>query len=325
LFNNIKQEIMKRVLNFKAILAFAFSMLIAGGLFAQTPIPGYSDGAGGDNYDLAGAAYVTVGKTIPLYASPDPYFHPAYDPATGLGLTAGFTWVWSVSVNPLNITLGGTAVNYTQATGNNAGTNSTVHVVETPPVAWGTCVDAGTNMTVNVVAAPSIAYAGGLLPSYNVCAGDPSLPVAIGTVISGGYQNYRLEWTLVIKTLNADLSDNDFYDTDKTTTPVPIAENYTWLAPQAVAASGAHNITSVAGGFTIIDNSTTVYTYTLNGINDQASRFGDFLTLAAGAGVNGALPNAFMHYDTVADVITITVHPAPATGPIYHIVGTWAL
>jgi hypothetical protein len=47
-------------------------------------------------------------------------------------------------------------------------------------------------------------------------------------------------------------------------------------------------------------------------------------TLAAGAGVNGALPNAFMHYDTVADVITITVHPSPTTGPIYHIVGTWA-
>ena len=313
---------MKRVLKNRTILVIAVMLLMTSGLFAQTPIPGYSDGAGGNNYDNAGAAYVTVGKTIPLYASPDAYFHPTYDPATGNGLTAGFTWVWSITAGPANVTIGGSAANYTQVTGVTAGTSSTVHVVETPPAAWGTCVDAGTNMTVNVVAVPAIAYAGGLSASYSVCAGDPSLPAAIGTVVSGGYQNFRLAWTLEIKTLNADLSNKDFYAVNKTTTGVPLAENFTQTSPQAVAASGAHDITSVAGGFTVIDNSTTVYTYTLNGLNDQASRFGDFIGL--GASVNTATPDQFAYYDTAADVVTITVHPTPTTGPIYHIVGTWA-
>jgi hypothetical protein len=315
---------MKRVLKNRTILVITAMLFLASGLFAQTPIPGYSDGALGNNYDNTGAAYVTVGKTIPLYARPDGYFHPSYDPATGNNLTPGFTWVWSITVGPANVTIGGSAANYTQVTGVNAGTSSTVHVVETPPLAWGTCVDAGTNMTVNVVAVPSIAYAAGLAATYNVCAGDPSLPVAIGTVISGGYQNFRLAWTLEIKTLKADLTDKDFYALNKSTTGVPLAVNYTQLAPEAVAASGAHAITSVAGGFTVIDNSTTVYTYSLNGLNDQASRFGDFIGLLPVPGVNGTSPDDFMYYDTAADLVTITVHPTPTTGPIFHIVGTWA-
>jgi hypothetical protein len=324
MFNLIKQGIMKRVFNLKSILAIAFTMLLAGGLFAQTPVPGYDNGAGGNNYDNATPTYVSVGKTVPLYASPSAYYHPTYDPKTGNGITAGFTWVWTVPVGAGNATLAGGVANYIQVTGVNAGTSSTVHVVENAPPAWGGCTDAGQDLVVNVVALPTIAWAAGLNASYNVCAGDPSLPGAIGTVISGGWQNYRLAWTLQIKTLNADLSDHFFYATDKVTQPTPLAVNWTQAVPEAVAASGAHDITSIAGGFTVINARTTVYTYTLNGLNDQASRYGDFLTLAGGAGVNGVPAASFSYYDTAAKTITITIHPAPTTGPIFHIVGTWA-
>ncbi len=313
---------MKKGLKLRTKVVVAMLTLATCGLFAQTPIPGYDNGAGGDNYENTGTAYVTVGKTVPLYAEPDAYYHPSYDPVAGTGLTAGFTWVWSSADAPANITLGSAADNYVELTGVTAGTY-TVNVVETAPAAWGSCADAGQDITVNVVATPSIAYDGALSASYEYCEGSASLPGAIAAVISGGYQAYKLAWTLEVKTLNTDGTDKDFYDSDQATTPVALAEEYTQASPQTVAASGNHDITSVAG-FTVIDNSTTVYTYTLKGLNDQASRWGDFLTLAAGAGVNGATADLFTYYDTADDVLTVTVHPTPTTGPIYHIDSGWA-
>lgn len=313
---------MKKELTLKTVLVLV-AALVTTGLFAQTPVPGYDNGGGGDNYDNAGVTYVTVGKTVPLYADPDPYFHPTYDEVTGANLTAGFTWTWTSVDAPANFTFGSAADNYVEVTGVNAG-SYTINVVEEAP--FGTCNDGGTNLTINVVAQPAIAYDGALAATYEDCAGG-TFPAAITAVISGGYQAYRLAWTLEIKTLNPDLTDNEFYDTDKTTvlgTAGELAEEYTQAVPQAVAASGNHVITSVAGGYTVIDASTTIYTYTLQGLNDQASRWGDFLGLAAGTGVNGATAGQFQYYDTANDVLAITVHPTPTTGPIFHIDASWA-
>lgn len=313
---------MKRELTMKTVVVLA-AIFVSAGLFAQTPIPGYDNGAGGDNYDNAGVTYVTVGKTVPLYADPDPYYHPTYDEVTGNNLTAGFTWTWTSADAPANITLGSAADNYVEVTGVNAG-SYTVNVTENSP--WGGCNDGGQNITVNVVAEPSIAYDGALAASYEDCEGG-TFPAAVEAVISGGYQAYRLAWTLEIKTLNADGSDNEFYDSDKTTvlgTGGELAEEFTQASPDAVAASGNYDITSITAPYSVIDNSSTVYTYTLQGLNDQASRWGDFLTLAAGAGVNGVTADQFAYYDTADDVITVTVHPTPTTGPIFHIDASWA-
>jgi hypothetical protein len=317
---NIKQGIMKRVLNYRTILAVAL-MFATAGLFAQTPIPGWDNGAGGDNYESVGVTYVTEGKTIPLYAEPDAYYHPSYDPATGTGLTVGFTWNWSSADEPVNISFGGAADNYLEVTGVNAG-SYTVNVQEVAP--WGGCSDVGQNITINVVTEPAMTFAAGSVTTED-CEGG-TFPAAIQTAISGGYQFFRITWSLEIKTLTPLGADDDWYDTDKTTVLAPggLAEEYTQAVPEAVAASGNHDITSIAGGFTVINAQTTVYTYTLNGLNDVASRWGDFLTLAAGAGVNGAAPDDFMYYDTVAESVVITVHPTPTTGPIFHIDGTWA-
>ncbi len=328
MFNLLKQGIMKRVFKFRTILAIAVSLLFANGLSAQTPIPGWDNGAGGDNYDATANSYVIVGSTIPLYADPDPYYHPAYDPTDGSGLNAaGFTWVWTSADEPANITFGGAADNYLEVTGVNAGAY-TVNVAETAPAAWGSCADAGQNITVNVVAVPAIAYEAVLAAGnpYEECSGSASLPAAITSVISGGYQAYRLAWNLEIKTLTSGGADKDFYDTDKITVIIPpvLAEEYTQAVPEAVAAIGNHDITSIAGGFTVIDVSTTVYTYTLQGLNDQASRWSDFLTLAGLGTENTATAGDFTYYDTADDVLTVTVHPSPTTGPIYHIATGWA-
>jgi len=309
---------MKREFFYRSIFAVVMLFTTAG-LFAQTPIPGWDNGAGGDNYDNTAATYVTVGKTIPLYARPDQYFHPSYDPETGNGITTGFTWNWSVDNG--NVTLGGGADNYIEVTGVTAGT-SIVSVYEEGPY----CSDAtDEDITINVVAEPSVAYSAGINATYEDCQGAATFPGAISVVISGGYNAFRLAWNLEIKTLTALGADDDFYDTDKTTVLAPngLAEEYDEDGPQSVAAS-PHTITSVSGGFTTINNQTTVYTYTLQGLNDQASRWGDFLALAAGSGVNGAAAGDFVYYDTADDVVEITVHPTPETGPIFHIDAGWA-
>lgn len=325
MLNIIKQGIMKREFNFRIICVVA-ALFVTAGLFAQTPIPGWSDGAGGDNYDNAGVTYVTEGKTIPLYAEPDAYYHPAYDPITGGGLTAGFVWNWSSADEPVNISFGGASDNYIEITGINAG-SYTVSVAEES--SWG-CSDASPeNITINVVTEPAMAFDATSVTSED-CEGG-TFPAAIGVDVSGGYQNFRLCWTLEIKTLDSGGADEFWYDDENGTGQAAAqkyAVEYDQAAPEAVAASGNHAITTVSA-FNVINNgtvdATTVYTYVLNGLNDHASRWGDFLTLAAGPGVNGATPDQFVYYDLGPETITITVHPTPSTGPIFHIDATWAL
>lgn len=296
-------------------MAFAFS-----GVFAQsTDVPGT-----GAQYDeTVTTTYMMEGTTIPLWAEPDPYFHPSYDPDVPNSLNAaGFTWTWTEATTTLTFSQNNVDDNYVElsAPAASAGTY-TVNVLEVAPVAWGGCDDgAGQDLTVVVVAQPDATLGGDA--TYNLCEGDAGLPAAVTATISDGWQNYRLVWSLEIKTLNSDGSDNDFYDTDKSTVLLAapfLAENYTTAVPEEVGANGAHAITSVAGGFTVIDNSSTVYTYTLTSINDQASRFGQFIALG---GVDGG-PATF-NYFAIGETVTIRVNPTPQTGPIYHIDHTWA-
>ena len=212
MFNIIKQGIMKREFNFRTIFAVA-ALFVTVGLFAQTPIPGWDDGAGGDNYDNAGVTYVTVGKTIPLYAEPDAYYHPSYDPITGTGLTAGFVWNWSSVSAPANITLGGGADNYIEVTGVTAGGPYVVNVAEES--SWG-CADATPQtININVVTEPAMAFDAASVTSED-CEGG-TFPAAIGVDVSGGYMNFRLTWTLEIKTLDSGGADEFWYDDENGT------------------------------------------------------------------------------------------------------------
>jgi hypothetical protein len=283
------------------------------------------------------ATYLTVGTTIPLWAKPDPYFHPNYDPtiaAPVFTLTDGFTWTWTVPA----------ALTYVQATHNVAADDNyitltapaattpgdfTVSVEENAPAAFGGCSGATQDITVHVVAAPSVALAS--TTAINACESNvAAFPANINAVIAGGWQNYRLAWNLQIATLNNGGTKEFYYNSDGSGINATAfnAIDHTTTTFSAVAASGNYDLMANDNlpAFTAFNNGTraavTVYTYTLVSINDQASRNGNFIALN-GVSTN---PAAFTYYNATAGSTTlvITVYPAPVTGPIYHISSAWA-
>jgi hypothetical protein len=316
---NIKMNIFKMALTIAAVFIFT-------GATAQTPgtaVPGTPAVAFADD----GSTYMIEGATIPLYALPDNLYHPNYAPngtPAIYTLTDGFTWLWSqtqiTGTETLGFSQNGEEDNYVALTApaGSAGTY-TVNVIERAPLAWGGCDDgAGTDITINIVAAPALGFGGNQVAE--ACAGG-TFPTAINAIISGGWQNYRLAWNLQIHTMDDGGSVLNYY-TDETgagESAVQIyAEEFTNAAFNAVAGPGNHDIMTV-GSFLNIDEKTTVYTYTLTGINDQASRFGNFIAL----GGDDSVPGNFTYFPAV-DTYTVTVLRAPSTGPIYHIPSTWA-
>ena len=303
-----------------SILSLAMIVFFANGLQAQThdgtAVTGYSTTA----YATGGAVHVVEGGTVPVYAKPDTYYHPNWDASTSTWtLTDGFTWSWTVPAG-LSASQNDAEDNYVEITGDAAG-SYTLEVAEVAPAAYGGCSGAAQTISVTVYPQPTVTLGGDA--TYDYCAGDASLPTGVTATISDGYQAYRLVWSLEIKTLNADGTDKAFYDDDKATSGVPLAVEYTTTAPEAVAASGAHDITTVVDGgsglYEVIDNSVTVYTYSLVSINDQSSRNANFIGLTGDA----TDASAFTYYAT-AETVTVSVYPTPVTGPIYHIPTTWA-
>jgi hypothetical protein len=314
--------------NFLAATLVA-TLFVGGALAQSTDVPGtaanYASGA------VQGTTYIMEGTTVPLYAEPDAYFHPGYDPDVANSLTAGFTWTWDDGGAPLTFSQNNVQDNYVAVTapaGSAAGSPYTVTVTENAPAAYGGCSGPQTNLTVNVVTQPNVTIAAAA--TYTFCEGAAGLPADIQSTITGGWQNYRLVWNLEIATLDAALA-KEFYYTDETgagqSVPQIYAVNYTTAAPQAIATAAAAPDLMTVAAFNVIDNNgaaaggdaITVYTYNLVSINDQASRYGDFITLGGGAPANAAFT-----YFAAADQVIVTVYPAPVTGPIYHITNTWA-
>lgn len=296
------------------------------GAFAQTAVPGTST----TDYDAAGTVTVMEGTTVPLYALPDGNYHPSYDADAGTGLTAGFTWYWteaqgdiSFSNNNTDATTYDNFDNYTTMSGFTvANSPYTVNVKEIAPEAWGACTDAGENLTVNVVAQPTATLAS--TTAIDVCEGNGPTDVVVTT--ADGWQNYRLVWTLEIATLDAVGGSKDEYFDDEDGNGAAAGQKYvpesaSESAPLAIggAAGGTADIMTVAD-FLVINSKPTVYTYTLVSINDQASRFGDFITVDG----DDTVPEDFTYYAIAGQELVITVNPAPNTGPIYHIINTWA-
>jgi hypothetical protein len=324
---------MKKRITRKLIATVAVAMLAVTGAFSQytgTDFPGDSA-----NYGTTTPTYITVGTTVPMWALPDPYYHPNYSPNLGNYTlnTAGFTWAWTVPAG-LNYTQSLPTNNYITVTGVTIGGPYAISVVETAPAAYGSCAGAPQTLNVNVVDVPSFALTSGADETYNFCAGDPGLPGAINTTISGGWQNYRLAWSLEIATLDA-ANAKEFYYSDQTGAGKSglqfYAVNHTTDGVtnpyEAVAASGAHNIMTVPG-FPVINNGTrnavTVYTYQLVSVNDQASRYGNFIALNGVSTAANASSFTYYASPAAADNVVVTVYPTPVTGPIYHISNAWS-
>lgn len=329
---------MKKSTFLKLALMFV-AMLIFTGTYAQTNAGAGVPGAADVTFTTGGTITMVAGTTIPLYAKPDPIYHSTWNYATATWtITAGFTWSWSVTTGtaahftfaPLAANVGD---NYVEITAGAAATgNYVISVTEQASAAYGSCTGAATTQAITVVATP-VAALTGAATSVTFCTGDGGIPVAVDATISGGWQNYRLAWSLEIATLGAGLAKDEWFDTDKTTSlggALAYAESYTAAIPQAVAASGAHSIMSVAS-FTAIDPDgagpltakPTVYTYTLTSINDQALRHGDYIGF--GPSTYAAPAAADFTYNAIGETYTIQINPAPTTGPIYHIPATWAI
>ncbi len=326
MFNLLKQGIMKRVFIFRSVFVAA-SLLLSFGLFAQThpgtTIPGTPGNLATEYASSVAEAttYMVEGTSVPMFAMPDAYYHPTYNAGTGTyTLTDGFTWDWTEGTGNITFSIDGAEDNYTVATAAAASAGSyTVHVEETAPIAWGGCADAGIDLAVNVVAIPTSTLGGSSASEY--CAGDPTIPVALNQTISDGWQEYNVVWRLQIHTLTG-LGAIDFYYDDETGANPTVGQKYavnnTTALPERVVASGASSVMTV-GSFAVINTSTTVYTYELISINDQALRFGDFIALNG----DDTDPSAFT-YNAIGETVSITIHPAPTTGPIYHINSVWA-
>lgn len=314
------------------------AMFIYTGAFAQTNGGLGVEGATAVTFTTGGTVTMVAGTTIPLYAKPDPIYHSTWDYATQTWtLTAGFIWNWSITTgNAAHFTFApaasNTTDNYVALTALPAALGGyVVSVTEQAPVAYGGCAGAPTTQAITVVATPDAALTGAGT-TVNFCTGDLGIPTAVEATITGGWQNYRLAWSLEIATLGAGLAKDEWFDTDKTTSlggAAVNAEEYTAAVPQAVGAAGAHSIMSVAS-FTAIDPDgvgpltakPTVYTYTLTSINDQALRYGDYIGF--GPSLYSAPAAADFSYNPIAETYTIQINPAPSTGPIYHIPTTWA-
>lgn len=309
-------------------MALAFS-----GAFAQTAIPG-EDVLNYVSTGTEAAIDVTVGTTVPLYAWPDAYFSPTYDPATGLGINAGHSWAWTPS--GAQITLAGNIDNYVELTGATVGGPYTVDVVES-----GSCGASATteSITVNVLATPTVSIT---TPAADLteCSGAAALTTAVEiTIGANGASNYRVAWNMEIYTMSGSPAVADeWFDTDKTTSlgaAQAYAEEFTQAAPATYAASGAQALlATMPAEFTLIGGKPTVYVITVTAINDAISRKGDFIAIDGGFGsgdVTAPIASDFTYYDVAGvngggatDVLTITVNPNPTTGPIYHISNTWA-
>jgi hypothetical protein len=324
---------MKKRITRKLMATVAVAMLFVGGAMAQTHNGTAVPGAAADYAasTVEGTTYITEGTTVPMWVEPDGYYHPNYDVATAVyTLTDGFTWTWSgTAVTTLTVTQASPDDNYVTvgAAVGDAG-NYVLSVTENTPVGYGGCSGPQVDLNITVVEQPDVTVGGDA--TYTFCAGAPGFPTDIQSTITGGWQNYRLVWTLEIATLDAANAKDRYYD-DETgaggNAAQKYAVEYTTTVPQAIATAAAAPDLMTVGAFNVITNdltgdpSATVYTYVLSSINDQASRYGDFITLDG----DNTDPGAFTYYAAgLPETVVVTVYPAPVTGPIYHIISTWS-
>ncbi|MBN2480208.1 MAG: hypothetical protein JXB19_00585 [Bacteroidales bacterium] len=315
----------------RSVLCVEAAMLLSVSAFNQTTHDGSTVPAAGvvtyTPSTTEATTHMTEGTTVPVYALPDPYYHPNYDVENAIfTLTNGFTWTWSgTAVDNLTVNQASTDDNYVTVTAASGDAGSYVlSVTENAPALYGGCSGPQVDLNIVVHAEPGVTMGGDA--TYLFCAGDAGLPDDIQTIISDGWQQYRLVWSLEIATLD-ELGAKEFYYDDENGTNregvQKYAEEYTTDTPQSIADAGSAPDLMTFGAFNVINNGTrnavTVYTYTLTGINDQASRFGDFIDLAG----DDSDASAFTYY-AAGETVVVTVYPAPVTGPIYHIPNNWA-
>lgn len=309
MFNFIKQGIMKRVLNFKTMLVLAMLLLGANGTFAQI-LTVYQN--------VAENSYQTAGMAFRLYVLPDPVYSPAYVAATNANLGASAQWTWAyagLTGAPTN----GTPANqnFVEFTAPAVGVY-TVGVVESNTL--GGCSGATVNQQVNVIAAPTATIT--TANPAQACGNQAAMAVAMTFT-----ENVPVAWASYAFAVD-ELVEN--IDPLGGVIGGPVSHNATFVnfptggkleAPALTGAMPTYGYTFNTSLLNVANNLRTRYTYTLvsaagvtgTGVVSAISQKSDYLTLPTITGY------AFGGTPFVA-----IVNPAPVTGPIYHIVNSYA-
>lgn len=334
----MKTNITRRILT-----AFAVSAFFVGGVMAQTH---QSPVLKSDEYadESPAVVQITAGKTLPVYVTPDTYYHPNWDANNSTAgadaeLTDGFTWTFSASNG--NVTLGSQTDNYVVVTAAGAAAStSTVSVYETAPAAYGGCDNSGSPSTLDfevvaipTVTAPATSY-------FKFCDGSAAAdgPATISPTINGT-SSFNVIWDVMVynTTVTDTTTATEWYDNSYTALGVAgyHTENVA-ATPDAIAASGAYDLMANASAaianadFIVRNNERTVYEFVVRDLNDLVSRKSDFLALT-GTATGSITDDQYVYYDvaggaagTTNHTVQVVVLPAPSTGPIYHIPALWA-
>ncbi|MBN1182816.1 MAG: hypothetical protein JXB49_11050 [Bacteroidales bacterium] len=318
---------------FKVLLTLAIALVVNVSLMAQYPPSPFALYDANETVPTA-IDSATTGMTLPYYVLPDAYYHPNY---VALGqLTTGFQWDWEISTNPGGAAIVGAAdtANYVEVTWGAAG-DYVLRVSEVAPAAYGGCDGDTTIMNVTVLPVPTLGFEPTAIGSYigdsiQVCEGDAQL-TDIVTVNITGITPFNLIWDFEIATMDATNTKDEWFDTDKTTNygVQTYAVEYTAAAPDSVTTTAYDLQRPDDGVYDCIGGKTTVYTYSITGVNGRISRKSDYLinTSGANAGFNYwdyLAANNVGAAGNTADGVEIIVNPRPDTGPIYHIPNNWA-
>jgi hypothetical protein len=334
MLNFIKQGIMKRVFKFRTVIALAITLLAANGTFAQI-LTNYR------NWNET--SYQTINKDFRLYVRPDMVYSPAYDSVTNTGqsIDAQWTWTYLAGLTGSSATGVATANNFITFTPTVVG-SYTVGVAESNTVS--TCVDATPNtIIVNVINPPtgtSSINPGGawaaITPnqSYQICGSQgagQTVTVAFNEAVPNNIGSYSFQVTL----------QTELLDGANAVVGGPYAENVvqdfplaTKVKPSNLGGLTAAAFTTVTPAFTYsftsvnLDVATlagvgyrTRYTYRVERSTGAANANTDFVSnITQKSDLLGALTyNAFTN-----SLVSFIVNPAPVTGPIYHILNSYA-
>ncbi len=293
----------------------------------------------------AGTSYVTEGKAIPLYVTPDPNYHPAWVfPSTGL--TAGFTWsVTGAAITGGSLTLNQpSTLNYFELTGVTIGGPYIINAKEVAGAAFGGCSDAGLNFNITVLPKPQAGIIGAALDaswqettagySYYRCGNQAGEDLTVTITETGVLTaNASYAYSIEKRSVNIDVANAEILASVVTSNLV----NHQTTSKFAGVNDGATQIVTT-GALNVLNSLRTKYTFTLRkatnlpaltaqGIVSAVSQKSDYVAAMnlplAGDNVMG-LDEITTYPFTNPVIVQYIVNPNPTTGPIFHIPNTYA-
>jgi hypothetical protein len=304
---------------------------------------------------------ITIGKTMPFWVHPSIIHNPSYTAPSADFATPGdivnnviSTFAWTKTGNGILVTDAGLTTsndNYVEVNTNGAndGDIILIEALETAHASFGGCASAtpvyfsfeainppyaritnATNTSYNIGGTPINTIAAGCTPLTN-----QNVTVAFGNNKEEFPYYMRATYTAYNATIAADGtvtlgSAVTFPDAKKPRGGVTPADpaNQTSNPLKFEAAGDMYAASGMS--FETINNKTTVYVFDLGAWNANISRKSDYLALDALTSGNIAT-GAYTWYTNLQNPTTdvtvayLIVHPAPATGPIYHIPNSFGI